>query len=342
MPQSFRNAWRWLVGASAAAMLIASISPAANAQVPDTGIIRVCIAKNGRILGLNQPCNHANFALVWNIPGPQGPQGEQGNVGPAGAPGAVGPTGTQGLVGPVGPTGPMGSVGLTGPEGVQGVTGPAGPTGDLGHPGPTGPTGAVGPTGPSGTPSFGPGDNVEILSGGTLGGTIGGAAGIQLDMTTGANGAPTTPIYLGPGNGAAGKGIFSIPPAPVAGPQTSVQVPTPGGTAFNLTVSIAPGDAGPLGAEYTFIVCNEADCDIFTNPFCKVAHDSPPGNDTTVCNSSLSGGALAEEYLPGDTLSIQAYNSEAIIPVPKAGVALPPPLDVRWSMDYAIAPADAF
>ncbi len=343
MPQSFRNAWRWLVGASAAAMLIASISPAANAQVPDTGIIRLCVAKNGRILGVNQPCNHANFALNWNIPGAQGPQGPQGNVGPAGAPGAVGPTGSQGLVGPVGPTGPMGSVGLTGPEGVQGVTGPAGPTGDLGHPGPTGPTGAVGPIGPSGTPSFGPGDNVELLSGGTLGGTIGGAAQIQLDMTTGANGLPTTPIYMGPGNGAAGKGIFSIPPAPVAGPQTSVQVPTPGGTAFNLTVSIAPSDAGPIGAEYTFIVCNEADCDIFTNPFCKVAHDSPPGNDTTVCNSSLSGGALAEDYLPGDTLSIQAYNSEALIAVSKTGaITLTPPLDVRWSMDYAIAPADAF
>ena len=164
MPQSFRNAWRWLVGASAAAMLIASISPAANAQVPDTGIIRVCIAKNGRILGVNQPCNHANFALVWNIPGAQGPQGPQGNVGPAGAPGAVGPTGSQGLVGGVGMTGPMGSMGLTGPAGAQGVTGVTGPTGDMGRPGPVGPTGMMGP---SGVPAGLTGDNVEILSGGT-------------------------------------------------------------------------------------------------------------------------------------------------------------------------------
>src|SRR5580700_2419664 len=185
MPQSFRNAWRWLVGASAAAMLIASITPAANAQTPDTGIISICIGRNGRILGIGQHCNKNNFRLEWNIPGPQGPQGPQGNVGPAGAPGAVGPTGSQGLVGPVGPTGPMGSVGLTGPEGVQGVTGIAGPTGDLGHPGPTGPTGAVGPAGPSGTPSFGPGDNVEILSGGTLGATIGNGAQIQLTQFSG-------------------------------------------------------------------------------------------------------------------------------------------------------------
>jgi Collagen triple helix repeat (20 copies) len=334
MPQSFRNAWRWLVGASAAAMLIASISPAANAQVPDTGVIRICIAKNGRILGVNQNCNHANFALTWNIPGAQGPQGPQGNVGPAGAPGAVGPTGSQGPVGPVGPTGPMGSVGLTGPAGAQGVTGPAGPTGDLGHPGPVGPTGLMGP---SGVPAGLTGDNVEILTGGTLGGTIGGAAQIQLATDTGVlpAGGPTTPIYLGPGNGASGRGIFSIPPAPVAGPQTSVQVPTPGGTAFNLVVSIAPTDAGPLGADYTFILCNEADCDITNNPFCIIGHDPFPGNDLTVCSSRFQTGSMAAlDYLPGDTLSIQAFKSEAAISTNT--------VDVRWSLDYAIASPDAF
>ena len=340
MPQSFKNAWRWLLGASVAAMLIANISPAANAQTPDTGKIKICVTKSGKIAGIDHACVKGSFALIWNIPGPQGPQGPQGNVGPAGAPGAVGPTGSQGLVGPVGPTGPMGSVGLTGPAGAQGVTGIAGPTGDMGRPGPVGPTGMMGP---SGVPAGFTGDNVEILTGGTLGGTIGGAAQIQLDMTTGSGGLPTTPIYMGPGNGASGKGIFSIPPAPVAGPQTSVQVPTPGGTAFNLTVAITPGDSGPVGAEYTFILCNEADCDIFTNPFCKVAHDSLPGNDTTVCSSSLSGGALAEDYLPGDTLSIQAYNSEALVAaVSKDAVTLTPPLNVNWSLDYAIAPASAF
>jgi Collagen triple helix repeat (20 copies) len=337
MPQSFRNAWRWLVGASAAAMLIATISPAANALTPDTGIIRICIGRNGRILGINQHCNKNNFALTWNFPGPQGPQGPQGNVGPAGAPGAVGPTGSQGLVGGVGMTGPMGSVGLTGPAGAQGVTGPAGPTGDMGHPGPVGPTGMMGP---SGVPAGLTGDNVEILSGGTLGATIGSNAGIQLAMDTGSLGAPTTPIYMGPGNGASGRGITSIPPAPVAGPQTSVQVPTPGGTAFNLVVTISPTDSGPLGSQYTFIVCNEADCDITMNPFCQVANDSLPGSDTTACSSKLqTGSAAALDYLPGDTLSIQAFNSEATLPT----LLVPPPiLDVRWSLDYAIAHADAF
>jgi hypothetical protein len=334
MPQSFRNAWRWLVGASAAAMLIANMAPAANAQVPDTGIIKLCIARSGKIIGINHVCKNHNFELIWNIPGPQGPAGLQGSVGPAGAPGAVGPTGSQGLVGPVGPQGPMGSTGLTGPEGDEGVTGPTGPTGDLGHPGPTGPIGLMGP---SGTPAPLTGDNVEILSGGTLGGTIGGAAQIQLDPESGFLGVPKFPLYMGPGNGAAGEGIFSplSPPAPVPGPQTSVQVPTPGGTAFNLTVSIAPGDAGLLGAEYTFIVCNEADCDITMNPFCKVANDSFPGTDTVVCSSSTQmGSAPSLEYLPGDTLSIQAYRSEANI--------VTNTVDVRWSLDFAIAAPDAF
>ena len=71
MPQSFKNAWRWLVGASAAAMLIASISPAANAQTPDTGIISLCVARNGKIVGVNIHCKPHNFQLTWNIPGPR-------------------------------------------------------------------------------------------------------------------------------------------------------------------------------------------------------------------------------------------------------------------------------
>ena len=82
MPQSFKNAWRWLIGASAAAMLIASVAPAANAQSPDTGIIKLCVARNGRIIGVNHVCKNHNFELVWNIPGPQGPRGTAGRCRP--------------------------------------------------------------------------------------------------------------------------------------------------------------------------------------------------------------------------------------------------------------------
>lgn len=77
MPQSFKNAWRWLVGASAAAMLVASISPAANAQqsVPDTGLITVCVGTAGKVDGVNIKCPKRDFQLTWNIPGPTGPTG---------------------------------------------------------------------------------------------------------------------------------------------------------------------------------------------------------------------------------------------------------------------------
>ena len=249
MPQSFKNAWRWLVGASAAAMLIANISPAANAQlIPDTGIIKLCVAPDGQIRSVNSKCNGKKhqFQLIWNIPGPQGPQGPQGPVGPTGVMGAPGPTGSQGAVGAVGPTGPLGAMGLTGPAGDQGLTGPTGATGDMGRVGETGP---AGPTGAPGVDAMHSGDNVVILSGGTLGATIGADAVIQLDNTTGSGGNPTFPVYMGPGSGAARPG------APIIGPvQTSVQVPTPGGTAFNMFVSLAPNENILFGTEYTFIV----------------------------------------------------------------------------------------
>jgi Collagen triple helix repeat (20 copies) len=348
MPQSFRNAWRWLLGASAAAMLIACISPAASAQTPDTGIITLCVARNGKIVGVDIHCKPHNLQLTWNIPGATGPAGPQGLTGPAGAPGSVGPTGTQGLVGIVGPTGPMGSVGLTGPDGEEGFIGPTGPTGNTGHPGPTGPTGAPGLVGPSGTPSFPfpSNDNVEVLSGGTLGGTIGNQASIQLNDESGSGGIPTQPLYMGPGNGASGEGISNFPPAPVPGPQTSVEVPMPGGTAFNLTVSITPTGSGPVGTAYNFIICNGSlsgtsepgDCDFTSNPFpfdnspsCFIAH-SIPTPEPQICNSN-SGSILSLHFNPGDPLSIMAYSSEAN---PTSVV------NVNWSMDFAIDTAAAF
>ena len=338
MPQSFKNAWRWLVGASAAAMLVASISPAANAQqsVPDTGPIKVCVGQKGKVDGVNIHCPKRDFQLTWNIPGPAGPTGVQGATGPAGPVGLAGFTGTQGDVGPVGPTGPMGPMGFTGPEGAQGITGLAGPTGNIGFTGPTGPTGAPGPTGPSGASQL-PGDNIMILSGGGLGGTISSQAAITLDGTTGSLALPTTPLYFGPGNGGAGKGISTFPPQPNANPQTSVEVPTPGGIAFNLWAAIAPTDAGAIGASYTFVVCNEADCSLTTSPFCAVQVGilpPPPPNTTTTCTTTgFPGSPQSLEFLPGDTLSIQAYAS--------GGAVVYNPVVVSWSMDYAIDTADA-
>jgi hypothetical protein len=167
-----------------------------------------------------------------------------------------------------------------------------------------------------------------------LGGTIGAAAVIQLDPSSGDPTGPQFPqfpLYMGAGNGAAGEGV-----PPIVGPvQTSVQVPTPGGTAFNLYVAIGPGDAGLVGAQYDFVVCNEANCDITANPFCIISHDTFPGPDSTTCQSSLqSGSAPSLTFMPGDTMTIQAYNAET--------GAVENTVDVRWSMDFAISPAGAF
>jgi len=61
------------------------------------------------------------------IPGPEGPQGEQGAEGPAG------PQGTQGETGPAGPQGETGDTGAAGPAGPQGSTGAQGATGAPGQ-----------------------------------------------------------------------------------------------------------------------------------------------------------------------------------------------------------------
>jgi hypothetical protein len=347
MPQSFKNAWRWLVGASAAAMLIASMSPAANAQSETAGLITLCIAKNGKIVGIDVACKSKQLQLTWNIPGPQGPPGEPGSVGPAGPPGEVGPTGATGNIGNQGPQGPTGSPGATGPTGSQGGVGAVGMQGPMGSKGLTGPAGvqgvtgvtglpgnpglvkgAKGPVGPKGTPSQPPGDFVTVLSGGTLGTTIGTMAGIQLSPTTGTGtGLLAFPLYMGPGNGASVAGIATPPGAP----QASVEVPTPGGNAFNLQVLISPAGVGPgNGGDYIFIVCNEATCDP-TVLACDMDQDTPTPLTTCASNSGSGvavNGPLA--FLPGDTLSIQAFNSEMSTNT----------VDVSWSLDYAINPAD--
>ncbi len=283
MPQTSRNAWRRLVGASAAAMLIASISAAASAQSP-------------------------------------------GMIGVPGVQGEPGPTGPQGAVGPVGPPGPLGAQGLTGPAGDHGAKGPTGPIGNVGQQGPTGPTGSIGLPGTNAPLTN---DNVEILSGGTLGGTIGARAQIQLTPATGSGALPKTPIYMGPGNGASGDGVFSFPPEPGASPQASVQVPTPGGTAFNLQVSIGPtgpGGMGGVGGSYQFVVCNEMSCDLMglecmskQNTTSSMVQTCADDTDTLV-------------FAPGDTLSILAFNNENSANT----------VDVSWSLDFAIDSGDAF
>jgi len=92
------------------------------------GEIEACVKKNGVIkLLLTTSCKKNETPLSWNIEGPKGDTGPQGDSGP------VGPQGPMGDVGPIGPEGPQGDVGPMGPQG---------PKGDIGEQGPPGITGA--------------------------------------------------------------------------------------------------------------------------------------------------------------------------------------------------------
>lgn len=71
-------------------------------------------------------------AVIDQLIGPPGPQGEPGPQGPAGIDGPQGPQGPTGPAGPEGPQGPVGPEGPAGPQGLVGDTGPAGPTGPAG------------------------------------------------------------------------------------------------------------------------------------------------------------------------------------------------------------------
>jgi hypothetical protein len=98
----------------------------------------------------NQPFTYVPFAYyspASDIPGPQGPEGEQGETGPQGEQGEIGETGPQGQDGAVGATGPQGSPGENGEDGTQGAQGDPGPPGPTG---PTGPQGEIGPLGQNG------------------------------------------------------------------------------------------------------------------------------------------------------------------------------------------------
>lgn len=329
MPQSFKYAWRWLMGASAAAMLVASIPVAANAQTDGTPpLITLCVAKSGKIVAINLECRPHQIQLTWNIPGPTGAPGNQGAQGPDGVDGEVGPVGPQGAIGP------PGLPGLAGAKGPTGPTGPQGPTGDPGLIGNTGPQGPQGPVGPPGDPGSNgiDGDHIGMLTGGTLDGRVGANAGVQLDASTGSGGIPTFPIYMGPGNGADRASV-----SPSSG-LAAVQVPTPGGEAFHLEVhtDVDPGGPGGTGGAYVFIVCNEihlpgpgsgnteTNCDI-TKLSCEI-HNDVGGLNPRPHEQRCSDDSGELEYLPGDTIAIQAYNLENST----NGV------NVSWSLDYAL------
>jgi hypothetical protein len=192
MPASFKFAWRWLVGATAATILCLAALPG----VGRAANIEICINQGGLIKGINLgigACPGGTTELDWVTTGPSGPTGMQGVVGDPGLAGTQGPQGAPGIQGP---SGPEGAPGPQGPQGVEGPTGPTGPAGIMGEEGVRGPTGATGMTGPSGVPGIDEA-NISVFTGGSLG-TLGSEFGVDL---SGFNSVTQNILILGPGNG---------------------------------------------------------------------------------------------------------------------------------------------
>ena len=92
MPASFKFAWRWLVGATAATILCVAALPG----VGRAENIEICIDSSGKIKGINlgvDNCPGGTSELDWVTTGPSGPTGMQGVVGDPGQPGTQGPQG---------------------------------------------------------------------------------------------------------------------------------------------------------------------------------------------------------------------------------------------------------
>ena len=309
MSASFKFAWRWMVGATAAAIFgLVALPGVGHAEN-----IEICINSSGLIRGINLGVGGCNglTELDWVSIGPTGPTGAtgvQGDFGPQGppglqgTPGAPGPAGAQG---DAGPQGPQGAIGPTGP------TGPQGPRGEEGIVGIAGPTGATGATGPSGVSE----DNISVFAGGSLG-TLGFLQGTDLSGNNSV-GFPGTILILGPGNGSDSEASI----LPSTNPE-SVEVPMSEiGNAVRLFVNVDndPGTQMNNGIPsiFFFFLCNGQ----FAgpgSPNCSLTC-SMVGPDTTC--SDLTD---TQHFAVGDFMSLWAY----------ADYFLANHADVKWSVTY--------
>jgi hypothetical protein len=234
MPASPKLAWRWIVGTTAAAILLLAALP----SVGRAETVTICINSKGRIKGINVSC--PGTSLTWETVGPKGDTGPDGVTGPPGFAGAQGAAGGTGIAGPAGA---QGGFGPNGDSGVAGAPGDKGPTGIQGNPGIQGP---IGDKGPIGFPGINGGSEVSktYLTGGTLG-DFGRDQNVQLSGLF--NSITGQVLAMGPGNG-----------ADDGSDQTEVPV-NDTGTAYNLFVSTDnhPGTDPITGAplNYFFFLC---------------------------------------------------------------------------------------
>jgi len=146
------------LGSFTLGVVITAVSVAGASYVnasPDR-LIKTCADKRSGMMRYitKGKCLSNERAIVWNVTGKRGPQGEQGLQGPRGEQGLPGlddresltaEPGIQGPPGPSGADGQRGPIGATGPQGLPGPIGPQGPIGNIGASGPSGPVGATGP-----------------------------------------------------------------------------------------------------------------------------------------------------------------------------------------------------
>ncbi len=310
MPASFKFAWRWLVGATAATI----VSLIALPGVGQATNIEICINNtNGRIKGINLGiggCTGNRTELDWVTTGPAGPTGLTGVIGDPGLPGTQGQAGYTGYMGP---PGGQGDSGPQGPQGVIGPTGPTGPAGIMGEDGIRGATGLVGPTGmtgASGSPGV-PEGNISVFTGGSMG-TFGRPSGGPYDVALSGNnsvGNPGTILILGPGNGSDTSQATEVPMAE-------------GGTAERLFVNVDndPGTQMNNGipSTFSFFLCNG---------------NSFPGNCGLTCfmtgpDTTCSDLTDTQTFGVGNEMSLWAFAS-----YPGANEA-----DVKWSVTYDHGP----
>ncbi len=306
MPASFKFAWRWLVGATAATILCMAALPG----VGHAENIEICINNStGRIKGINlgvDGCSGNTTELDWVTIGPAGPTGMQGVMGDPGLPGTQGPQGAPGIQGPQGEQGDSGPQGPQGDIGPTGPTGPAGTMGQDGIRGATGVAGATGPTGPSGSPGIAE-PNISVFTGGSLG-TLGSLNNVDLSGNNSV-GTPGTILILGPGNGSD------------TSPSTEVPM-SESGTAKRLFVNVDndPGTQMNNGIPTTFFffLCNGNNYPANCNVSCFIT-----GPDTT-CSDLFDTQAFTGGGLNPDVMSLWAYAD-----YPGANHA-----NVKWSVTY--------
>jgi len=278
MPERLNQTLRWMLGASAAALLLLGIPTAGRAQM-----VNICV-QHGLVKSINSACVGKQIPLSWSevggagLAGAQGPQGAGGVVGPAGSEGAQGVAGNSGPTGPIGLQGPPGPVGPSGPQGLQGAAGPVGP---------------LGPSGPQGLAGI-PAVNSVVISGGLGGSRLSSFYGTTLHNTD--------DTCIGAGNA---SDLF------VNRPSEYSPLPS-GGTLSNFRVQLSTNPTGPTRAGDSFFVGSCTVPSPTTNCGLVIITCTVIGPDTSCSDTSHTVTLTAGQLIFVDALPITG--SENTIP----------------------------